>query len=80
MKYVSTIIYHPRIKTDVKILTSRQDSLQISVHVVRIWLVFTLTTRRLGFCPVYTFYGLEPESRSSQLGVLSTRKPNQNIE
>jgi hypothetical protein len=25
-------------------------TLQISVHIVRIWLVFTLTTRRLGFC------------------------------
>ncbi len=27
-------------------------------HIVRIWLVFTLTTRRLGFCTVYTFTGL----------------------
>ncbi len=37
-----TLIYHPRRKADVKMLTSRQDSLQISVHIVRIWLVFTL--------------------------------------
>jgi hypothetical protein len=30
---------------------------QCTYCTVRIWLVFTLTTRRLGFCPVYTFNG-----------------------
>ncbi len=39
-----TLIYHPRRKADVKMLTSRQDSLEISVHIVRIWLVFTLAS------------------------------------
>ncbi len=27
-------------------------------NIVHILLVFTLTTRRLGFCPVYTFNGI----------------------
>jgi hypothetical protein len=42
---------------NMKILTSRQDSLPVSVHIVHIWLVFTLMTRCIGFCPVYTLNG-----------------------
>ncbi len=55
--YISTETYHPRREADVKI-TSRQ--IPTSVHIVRIWLIFSRTTCCLGFCPEkkYTFNGL----------------------